>query len=232
MPDGTGALSAAAPRQRHALLIIDPLAWPDILAGHPQAQNPLLCSWAANGWPVISRRPAAGDRAGDLPVGVPLPPAAGKLRIALSVPPAAVVAREGLPGLTEAASIAPPSWHGRIDALLALGRRFGLAPACFGSLCWQFCTGLTYLSATSDLDVVWPAPAADMPALLQGLALAEQGAGPRLDGEIVFTDGRAVNWREFYNALAGGDDAQILVKTADGASLAPIGTLLTTARAA
>jgi phosphoribosyl-dephospho-CoA transferase len=233
MPDGNGARHGATPRQRHALLTIDPSAWPDVLALHPQAQNPLLLAWAANGWPVISRRPAVDDRAGELPVGVPLPPAAGKLRIALCVPPAAVVAQEDLPRLEDAVSAAPPNWHERIDALLALGHRFALTPACFGSLCWQFRTGLTYLSATSDLDVVWPAPAAaEIPALLAGIAAAESLPGPRLDGEIVFADGRAVNWREFYNALAGGDDAPILVKTADGASLAPRGSLLNAARAA
>lgn len=233
MPDGNGVLHVATPRQRHALLTIDPLAWPDILAGHPQAHSPLLVSWATNGWPVIRRRPAAGDRSGELPVGVPLPPAAGKLRIALCVPPAAVMVQEGLPALEDAASVAPLSWHKQIDALLALGRRFGLAPACFGSLCWQFRTGLAYLSATSDLDVIWPAPeAADISALLEEIAAAEQGSGPRIDGEIVFADGRAVNWREFYNALAAGGDAQILVKTADGASLTPTETLLCAERVA
>lgn len=226
MPDGkAGQIEKSL--QRHTLLTIDPRAWPAILAGHAHAEMPLLAAWAAKGWPVISRRRSPEDRHGELPVGVPLPPLVQKLRIALSVPPAAVTAREALPRLDEACAVAPSSWRHGIDALLMLAERFGITPSCFGSLCWQFHTGLSYILETSDLDLIWPSDAStNIPALLKAIAESERSAGPRIDGEIVFADGRAVNWREFYHGLAAGGDEQVLVKTSGGASLASIGTLL------
>lgn len=233
MPDGTGVLHAATPRQRHALLRVDPDTWPAILAGHPWAHIPLLASWAASGWPVIVRRCAEEDHPGEIPVGVPLPPAQGKLRIALCVPQASVTAQEDLPGLDAAAPIAPSSWRRGIDALLALGDRFGVAPTCFGSLCWEVRTGLSYITATSDLDVVWTVGAGtDIPALLDAIAGTERAFGPRIDGEIVFAGDRAVNWRELHNALRPDGADQIIVKTCDGARLVPIGTVFGAERAA
>lgn len=224
---GRHAWHAARPVPRHALLTVDPTRWAEVLAAHPQARLPLLAAWAERGWPVISRRACFGDAPGALPVGVPLPPSAGKLRIALSVPPAAVRAQEDLPKLETAAPAAPPSWRCGIDALGALGCRFKVEPRCFGGLCWQFHTGLSYLSATSDLDLVWSVETTtDIPALLEGIEAAEAASAPRFDGEIVFTDGSAVNWRELHAALARRQTEEVLVKSASGARLVSAGRLV------
>jgi phosphoribosyl-dephospho-CoA transferase len=225
MPEGEPGQTANS-AQRHALLTIDPRAWPAIIGGHAHADMPLLAAWAAKGWPVICRRPGPEDRTGELPVGVPLPPAQNKRRIALSVPPAAVTRRQALPRLDHLVAVAPPAWRQSIDALLALAHRFDVTPLCFGSLCWQFRTGLNYITNTSDLDLVWPASAcSDIAALLQAVARVEQTFPPRIDGEVVFADGRAVNWRELHQGLNAGGETQILVKTSGGVSLTPIGML-------
>src|SRR5882757_2547738 len=82
----------AAPWQRHDLLRIAPDAWACALAARPAfAALPLLTNWVMQEWPVIVRRRMEGDDPALVPVGVPLPPAAGKLRIALSVPAQAVI---------------------------------------------------------------------------------------------------------------------------------------------
>jgi len=108
-----------------------------------------------------------------------------------------------------------------------------MAPTCFGSLCWEVRTGLSYITATSDLDVVWPVGAAtDIPALLDAIFATERAGGPRIDGEIVFVGDRAVNWRELHNALGPDGTDQIVVKSFDGARLVPIGTVLDAERAA
>ena len=67
----------------------------------------------------------------------------------------------------------------------------------YGSYGLQQLTGLSYLHAESDIDLclsVDDAAAADLAAAaLSGAAFAR----PRLDGELVFPDGRAVAWREW-----------------------------------
>lgn len=227
MPDVAGAPHPATLQQRHALLKIDPQAWPAILAGHPFAYLPRVASWAQQGWPVIVRRPSPDDDPEKISVGMPLPPAEGKLRIALGVPPEAVISCEPLPGLDRAMAVAPPSWRVTIAALIGLGERFGAPPSCFGSLCWQFLTGLAYVTPTSDLDVLWPTGAGrDVPGLLAAIAAAEQSSALRIDGEIALSGGRAVNWRELHKALGKDSTARVLVKALDGVDLCPVGALL------
>src|SRR5271170_5221719 len=149
--------SAINPWRRHELLTVAPSLWRSELASRPaDAAAPFLAAWADNGWPVIVRRRLAGDHPDGVPVGVPLPPAAGKMRIALTVPEQAVLARSSPPSLLEVGHAADPAWRPIIQALVVLGARYAVSPAAFGSLLWQHRTGLPYLSAQSDLDVLWP----------------------------------------------------------------------------
>jgi len=57
------------------------------------ADLPLVRTWVDQGWPVIVRRRAEGEDPDLAPVGVPLPPAAGKRRVALLLPPDGVMRR-------------------------------------------------------------------------------------------------------------------------------------------
>ena len=204
---------------RHALVRVEEAAWAAALAGHAQGGLALLQGWAVKGWPAIIRRPLPCDAPGLVPLGVPLPPAQGKQRIALAVPASAILAASPPPPLAQAAIAAPADWQPRIAALLALGTQYGIAPACFGGLAWQHLTGLAYLSPSSDLDTIWSLGAADVaPALAADLAQAAAGPGPRLDGELLFPGGQAVNWREFH---AAGPQDMLLVKEAQRARLLP-----------
>lgn len=224
MAERPGVAPLPSPLPRHRLVTIAPAAWPCLLQGHAHEHLPLLQSWAARGWPAIIRRPLPEDAPGLLPIGVPLPPSAQKLRIALCAAPEDVTAEEPLPALAAAMAAAPAAWQKRIAALLAVGEKHLLTPRVFGSLCWQARTGLAYLGAGSDLDLVWPVAEQTAIAALAGdISNAEQIPGPRLDGELVFVDGRAVNWREFFQALRSG--AEVLVKDAQGAALLPLGAL-------
>jgi phosphoribosyl-dephospho-CoA transferase len=158
---------------------------------------------------------------------VPLPPAFGKRRVAVTVSARGVVKHASPPPLRVAAGAADTAWQRKIASILALGERLGLEPAVFGSLLWQYHTGLSYLTAVSDLDLLWRVPTdfALMP-LLAGLAGADDGS-PRLDGEIVFSDGVAINWRELWQARDSG--GQVLAKTMQGLHLAAAQALLTPA---
>ena len=213
------------PLARHELLWVTPEAWAEGLDLRPEpVEIPLIRDWAICGWPVIVRRRLQGEPEGRLPVGVPLPPVFGKRRVAVTVAAWGVVKHAPPPPLRSAAGAAGATWRRKIAGVLALGERLGLEPAVFGSLLWQHHTGLSYLTASSDLDLLWRLPAnfALMP-LLAGLAGADD-APPRLDGEIVFPDGSAINWRELWQARHG--DGPVLAKTMQGLHLAKAQALL------
>ena len=161
-----------------------------------------------------------------VPVGVPLPPAHGKRRVALLLPRAGVLQRSSPRLLRAAARVADPGWRSTIVSLLALGARTGVEPAAFGSLLWQHLTGLAYLSPHSDLDLLWPVPAAfDVLSLVFSIAEVQRDAPLRIDGEVIFPDGSAVNWRELWNAHRTADRATVLAKSMEGVRLVEIASV-------
>ena len=222
-----GRQTSSPPWRRHDLLRVAPDVWASAVAQFPSlAGTPLLGSWADRGWPVIVRRRAEADDPDLVPVGVPLPPAAGKRRVALLLPPEGVLQRSSPPLLRAAARVADPGWRSTIASLLAVGARTGVEPAVFGSLLWQHLTVLAYLSPHSDLDVLWPVPGGfDVSSLVFGIAEVQRAAPLRIDGEIIFPDGTAVNWRELWNAYRAGDRAAVLAKSMEGVRLLDITSL-------
>jgi phosphoribosyl-dephospho-CoA transferase len=197
------------------------------LAGCPPlAGLPLVATWADRGWPVIVRRRGEAEDPGLVPVGLPLPPALGKRRISLLLPPDGVLQRFSPPLLQATMRVADPGWRSAIASLLALGTQTGAEPSVFGSLLWQHQTGLAYLSPNSDLDVLWPVPAgSEVLSLVFGIAELQRDVPMRIDGEIVFRDGRAVNWRELWMAHRAADRAGVLVKTMEGVRLLDVASL-------
>jgi phosphoribosyl-dephospho-CoA transferase len=69
----------------------------------------------------------------------------------------------------------------------------------FGSLAWQSLTGLDYMTASSDLDVLLEfRRETDLDRLAADVAAIEACAPMRIDGELMDADGTAVNWRELH----------------------------------
>ena len=189
------------------------------------AQATLVERWGYAGWPVIARRRAPGERSGAVPVGVPLPPSLGKVRVALSIPHGVPWASMKGVRLSDARPVAPPAWSGTTDAILDLGLRLQLTPRVFGSLLWQSLTGLTYIEPSSDLDLLWSFPdARALDPLLDGLERIEATAPIRIDGEVLTASG-GVNWREFARARGTGDGL-VMAKGIEYAGLVPTSSLL------
>ncbi|MGO9675353.1 MAG: malonate decarboxylase holo-[acyl-carrier-protein] synthase [Methylocella sp.] len=204
---------------RHALLRVEPGAYAAMLASRPDLSGePLLAEWAARGRPLIARRRTACDVAGLVAAGIPLPPAQGKKRIALQVSPGAILSIEPPPLLRDAARAAPAGWRATIEAIVDLSEHVGVDARAFGALAWASLTRLPYLSASSDLDLLFAVNEETyVAALLGGLARIDACAPTRIDGEIIrLNSGAAANWREL-NAGAG----EVLVKTIDGVLLSP-----------
>jgi phosphoribosyl-dephospho-CoA transferase len=222
-----GRRTSGPPWRRHDLLHVASHVWAAALAHCPSlADLPLVSSWADRGWPVIVRRRVDTEDPGLVPIGLPLPPALGKRRLALLLPPEGVLRRSSPPLLRVAARIADPGWQSTIASLLALGARKGVEPSAFGSLMWQHQTGLPYLSPRSDLDVLWPVPSGfDVFSLVFSIAELQRRAPMLVDGEIVLPDGAAVNWRELWMGCRAADRAGVLVKSMEGVRLLDIASL-------
>ena len=200
---------------RHALVFVSQRCWRRLLAARSDLQaDPLVRHWVANGWPLVRRRPRAGEAPG-VPLGLALPPFAGKRRLSVLVQPEDVAATTPPLPLRSARRAAPQAWQPTLDRLQGLALRHRLEPAVFGSLAWQAITGLPYLTAGSDLDLLLPVRReTSLGRLAADLAEIEASAPMALDGEFIRNDGAAVNWREIQSGAQ-----EILVKTLGGVSL-------------
>jgi phosphoribosyl-dephospho-CoA transferase len=206
---------AEPPLRRHQLAGVYPAAWNLLLRARADlAGEPLLQDWATLGRPLIVRRRDPLDGDGVL-LGLPLPPSAGKRRIAVEMRAAAIVSVSPLPSVSEVLGAAPIAWQPCLQELTDLSRVYEVRGGVFGSLCWQWLTGLTYLGPRSDVDIAWSLPRPDrLEQFLVDLADIDARAPVRLDGELVRADGAGANWRELH---AGG--TELALKTASQALL-------------
>jgi phosphoribosyl-dephospho-CoA transferase len=202
--------------RRHDLLRTEPAAWDAMLRCHPGlADLPLVADWARLDRPVIVRRRMAGDFADGVPAALPLPPCHGKQRLAFSLFSGAGVGALPPVLLRETVRAAPGEWQPVIAALLDLGDTVGVTPRVIGGLLWEHLTGLRYLTAQSDLDLLWSVSDERIASLLIEGLLRLDADPVRLDGEIELPDGAGVNWRELVQSGANLGD-EVLVKIMDG----------------
>ena len=181
--------------RRHDLLRADPAAWDAMLRDHPGiADLPLVADWARLDRPVIVRRRMVGDFADSVPAALPLPPCHGKRRLAFSFSSDAAITGLAPVLLRDAARTAPAEWRAVIAALLDFGDAIKVMPRVFGALLWQYTTGLPYLSAQSDLDLLWPiSDERTALSLVEKLLRLDAESPVRLDGELELPDGAGVN---------------------------------------
>jgi phosphoribosyl-dephospho-CoA transferase len=202
--------------RRHDLVRVEPAAWDAMLRCHPALLDlSLVADWARLGRPVIVRRRMVADCVDGVPAALPLPPCHGKRRLAFSFPAGAAMAAVPPVQLCDAARTAPPAWQSVVTSVLEIGNTVKITPRVFGALLWEHATGLPYLTAKSDLDLLWSISDEQTAVLLVERLLKIEAEGPvRLDGELEMPDGAGVNWRE----LAHNSDqrGQVLVKTMDG----------------
>lgn len=171
--------------------------------------------WIRRGRATVARRRDAGRGDDDRCLGIALPIAHGRRRIALVVDRQAIV-RIAPPLSLEAVVDAAPF---RCRAVLAdLARRAdarGTALSVYGSFAWQAISGEACVTAHSDLDLLWDAESADAAERTIALLVEwEAASGLRADGEVRFPNGDAVAWRELTT-----DASRVLVKRDDGVAL-------------
>lgn len=201
-----------AASERHARVRLRPDArWQAV----DPATQPRLAAWFARGWPAVLARCQGDEPAGHWRLGVPLPPAEGKRRLALTVAPAGVAGWQDPLPLGEVLTAAPPDWQPALRDLQAGAAALGLTPGVYGAFAWQAITGLAYVLPTSDLDLLWrPHNLDQAQALFDLLRTWEAASGRRADGELHLPGGAGVCWREL-----AGEAARVLVKSAAGVAL-------------
>lgn len=161
----------------------------------PAAQ---LSAWTSAGRPLVLSRQPRELAPGRTLLGLPLPPSAGKHRIAFDVPTSRIARRAPPPPLHAIASLLPAHWQPTLQALNTHADIVATAPRAFGSAAMQAITGIACLGEDSDLDLLLkPTSRAAAERALDALgSLAARGAGPALDGEMIDRHGRAASWRE------------------------------------
>ena len=196
---------------------------PNVGAGHAREQK----DNRGHG-PLLQLEPfSMGNGIADpIAVGLALPPALGKRRVAFSVDPGDIARYTPPLLLAEAVAQAPAAWQPVLAELHDAAINIGIELRVFGSLAWQALSGIQYLTPQSDIDLLWhPQSHAQ---LRQGIALLarwERSGGLRADGEVLFGGSGAVSWRE-WAALKSGGDQRVLVKRAFSAELVAAGELL------
>jgi len=189
-----------------------------------------------HGWradrPLVVARQQCGEAlsnsisVGTIAMGLALPPAQGKRRIALSVHTHDIIRYTPPMLLADAIAHAPAEWQPALAELDAAATNLDIELRVFGSLAWQALSGLQYLTPQSDIDLLWH-PQSNM-QLQQGIALLaqwERSSGLRADGEVLFGGSSAVSWRE-WATLKSGDDQRVLVKRVSTAELVDARELL------
>lgn len=211
---------------RHDRVWLGASGWQRACAAASKAHVDALEQWAENDWPLIVRRSESGLSAHSLGLGLALPPHAltgVKTRIPLTVYLNDIAHHEPPLALAEVAGILPATWqdayaelmHALIDAQMEL--------RVYGSVALQAITGLSYLTPTSDIDVLfYPRAQAQLQHGVQLLKTYAQRLP--LDGEIVFPSGRAVAWKEWAGAV--DNSHKVMVKSMTNLNLMNVDALL------
>lgn len=230
------------PLRRHQLVWLDEYAWYRVLAGASSSHDPsqalstettdCLAHWAQQRWPlVVTRQPAevvAGPPDGVLALGLAAPARWGRqsIRVTASL---RGVARQGEFPLAVALGPELPAAAQAGWGLLCEGlARLGVVARVYGSYGWQQLTGMNYVHAGSDIDLLMDVSTAAQADQAAALLLAAESGPVRIDGELVFEDGAAVAWREWLRFRSGQID-RILVKQLTLATLEDAAAWATTA---
>jgi phosphoribosyl-dephospho-CoA transferase len=175
------------------------------------------CHCAA-GLPFTVCRHTASTGEDSLRLGLALP---DKRRIGFCVEASGIRNHRPPLSLRDVLRHVPEPWLPVLDYLTVHFKAVGMEARVYGSAAWQAMTGASYLREDSDLDLLLAPTTEDQLRLVLGILGSMDGTYPRLDGEIVLPDGRAVAWRE-----AASDSATLLVKALSNVSLVPRSTWL------
>lgn len=205
------------PLRRHQLVRLNERGWARVVASmRGTAAQGCITHWAEQCWPLVVTRQTSADhwREGLLCLGLPAPSEWGRARIALTAERSDIAYFDEFPEASAATRLLPrkerPGWE-KLFKALSNGK---FRPRVYGSYGWQLLTGQQHVRPGSDLDLLLtvstPDEADRCATLLSAHAAASQGV--RLDGELMFANGAALPWREWFN-WRSGLVSSVIVKT-------------------
>ena len=158
--------------------------------------------WLAQGRPlVIARQP---ETAGKVALGLALPVEFATRRLACTVDHTEVVRSRNPLTVDEVAHVLSAHDARALRRFAGAVAGHALSVGVYGSTAWESMSCLRYRHEDSDVDVVCDvASSAGLTACLAAFSDGTRDFRSRLDGEIRFTGGRAVAWRELAEACAG-----------------------------
>lgn len=213
---------------RHSRVWLSEQGWRHVMTGLAPALHADVDAWRLAGLPLIGRRADADSGPDEVCVGLALAPdPASRAKVRLAARVARADVERVLPplGLDAVAAAVPVHWQAPYRALLHDTAGAALPLQVFGSLALQAMTGLPYLTASSDIDLLfYPATRSQ---LAHAISLLDKHAQALpLDGEIVFPQGEAVSWREWRDVVHGDTHGRVLVKGRQAVRLASCAALL------
>ncbi|AMO94816.1 malonate decarboxylase holo-[acyl-carrier-protein] synthase [Collimonas fungivorans] len=214
---------------RHSLVWLSADGWQRAAQTAAAGNRAILERWQSRDWPAVLRRRQPDTPEDQLCLGLALPPDANgdKGRIPFLAQFGDVQRITDPLALRAALPQAPPAWSRALNAFAGDCLHSGIAMRIYGSWAWQILTQQSYLTRTSDIDLLFTPGSAE--ELRRGIALlAQHAARLPLDGEVVFADGQAVAWKECWQALQGDGGQQVLVKARSTVRLAPMAGLVAT----
>ncbi len=199
--------------QRHGLVWLDPgLDVSEFIAdpAHAAAAK----EWIERDLPlVLARQPEQQDAGTHITVGLTLPPPATRTRVSLVVPSTAILRQSGPLALAQAHDAVDGRCKELVQRVLDICEDANVAPCVYGSALWQTVSNRTYMTDTSDLDVLFVCnETSHTHRLLDALETCD-GSKPRLDGELVAPSGWAAAWREVSAAGMAGGMGTVLAKS-------------------
>jgi phosphoribosyl-dephospho-CoA transferase len=209
------------PLRRHQLAHLSAAGWQEVLAqSWDDELRACLRLWAQGNLPlVVTRQHLARDNdQAPVSLGLSAPAQFDRRRVALQVPPSRIAWFGEFPLLTEAMQQLPRTTRPALDAACRGLAALGVKARAYGSVGWQHMIGLKYLHERSDLDLWLAVGDVDQADAAANVLRRHVPSASRLDGELVFTDGSAVDWREWLAWRAGTCHA-LLVKRLNGASI-------------
>jgi phosphoribosyl-dephospho-CoA transferase len=194
------------PIRRHDWVYLRSGCMPRIVNGDTQLQ-PSLQRWVAEARPLVATRQVSDTQ---VSLGLALRDGDDVKRVACAVAAHDVLRHRNPLTVDEALQVLD-----EVDG--AALRRFAGAMAghtlqvgIYGSTAWEYFGGRHYRHGQSDVDVICDvASAAGLNACLAAFCEGTAYFRSPLDGEVRVTGGRAVAWRELYEACAGG--AQVVL---------------------
>lgn len=199
--------------QRHSLVWLYPGLEVSPCIADP-AHAAAAREWIASGLPlVVARQPKQQDAGNQITVGLTLPPPATRKRVSLVVPTAAILRQSGPLALSQVLDTVGGRCQSLIQRVLDICEDANVTPYVYGSALWQTVSNRTYMTDTSDLDVLFVCTkTSNVHRLLERLVECE-GSIPRLDGELVVPSGWAAAWREVAAAGKAGGPGTVLAKS-------------------